>query len=69
MLGYICLRNRGTYPIELLAQKRRSSQHGASFILQPGRQETFDYKGHWCIQVRGEAADIELLECEPTGIK
>ena len=66
--GYITVKNRGDYPIELCAQKRRGAQRGALITLEPHEEHCYNYRGHWCIEIsHGEPTDIEIVEWQGAG--
>jgi len=52
----------------LVSQKRRGVQRGGCFILEGGKEQSFDYRGHWCLQIEsGEPQDIFVLKYETFG--
>ncbi|PRP74118.1 hypothetical protein PROFUN_06443 [Planoprotostelium fungivorum] len=67
-VGFITLTNSSAYPVEIRAQKRRGVTVGRTVTLSAGSTETYDYCGHWCIQVvRGNPKEIRVDRVETRG--
>jgi len=67
-VGFITITNNGSYPIEVQAQKRRGVAKGCVVTIPARSTETYDYKGHWCLQiVRGNPKDVTVDRVETRG--
>lgn len=61
-IGYIEIANRGDEPLTLVAHKRKVKDKAASYSLPGHSQNIFDFKGQWCIEVRGNSGDLEVVQ-------
>ncbi|EFA83746.1 hypothetical protein PPL_02813 [Heterostelium album PN500] len=60
--GWLTIRNRSNRPITFRGQKRRGYTKGNPITLQPRAEQSYSYKGHWCMEViDGDYQNLEII--------
>lgn len=74
-IGYITVKNGGKKDLLLFGHKREAEEPSGRFVLKAGAQETFDFKGSWCIRVEEDKpssafspeAVLSVVQISPDG--